>query len=274
MDLKNGFSVIIPVYYRDNPPWFKEALTSIYEKQTLRPSEIVLVKDGPVPKEIDKIISEFSKLYPLKIVQLPQNRGLANALNEGLKYCSYELVARMDADDVSLPNRFELQLEAFKKNPDVAVVGGYIEEFDEEMKTSHGIRRVPLDNESIKKFAKKRSPFNHMTVMFKKSIVLKEGGYPSILYFEDYALWAKLLMKSYKCINISRILVNVRAGSFMIKKRKGLKYIKNEIKLFKYFMEIGFYSYKDIIIWGLPRLMLRLFPDILLKQFYYRYLRI
>ncbi len=267
------FSVLITVYKKDKPSWFKEALISIYENQTIKPSEIVLVKDGPISEEIRDIIKNFLRVYPLKIVELPRNMGLAAALNKGLKQCTYDLVARMDSDDVSLPNRFELQLKALKENPNAVVVGGYIEEFDEDMKISYGVRKVPLNSKDILKFAKKRSPFNHMTVMIKRSIVLKEGGYPNFIYAQDYALWIKLLMKGYFCINIPYILVKARAGPYMVLKRSGFKYIKNELKLLKYFKDIGFYTYKDLALWGLIRFSARMLPNFFLEKIYYEYLR-
>ena len=270
------FSVLIPVYKNDKPLWFKEALRSIYEIQTVKPSEIVVVFDGPVCSKIVEIINfyKYKKKYPLKVIQLKENRGLAVALNEGLKHCTYELVARMDADDVSLPNRFELLLKAFKRDPEVVVVGGFIEEFDPEMKSSCGYRTVPLDYEKIVKYAKKRSPFNHMTVMYKKSIILKEGGYPLFRWGQDYALWVKLITKGYKLKNIPEVLVKARGCKTIISRRKGIKYLKNEINLILFFKKVGFYNLKDIIIWGVPRIIIRLFPDFILKWIYSNFLRV
>ena len=132
---------------------------------------------------------------------------------------------------------------------------------------------MPILHEDIVKFAKKRSPFNHMTVMFKKSIILKEGGYPDLRYFEDYALWIKLLIKGYNCLNIPHVLVKVRSGRSLINRRRGIRYLKNEFKLLRYFKHIGFYTNKDLIFYGIPRLMSRLLPETILKILYKNLLR-
>ncbi len=269
MESKPGFSVLMSVYHKDNPIWLKQSLESIYFKQTLKPSEIVLVEDGPLPGDLKSVINEYkSKINILKIISLPKNMGLWFALNIGLKHCSYEWVARMDADDISTSNRFEIQLKAIKKYPKAVIIGGYIEEFDEEMKKALGIRKVPITYKEILKISKFKCPFNHMSVIYRKSVILKEGGYPNFKQQQDYALWAKLILKKYYMLNIPYILVKVRAGKSLIKRRSGWKYFRNEYKLLRYFLKIGFYSKKDFIIYGLPRLLFRFLPVSMLDFFY------
>ena len=274
MELNIGFSVLISVYNNDKPEWLSEALRSIYHYQTLKPSEIVIVIDGPINEDLYAVIEKFSNETGIvKKILLSRNMGLFFALNEGLKCCSNEIIARMDADDISLPNRFEVQIRKMIENPEIAVLGSYIEEYDEEMKNKIGIRKVPVDFSEIIKFSKKRSPVNHMTAVFRKSIILSVGGYPPIKNFEDYALWCKLIKYDHKIYNIPEVLVRVRAGYSLIKRRKGFTYLKNEIKLIKYLKNIGFYTYKDILLYSFPRLLTRIMPDTLMYYIYKRFLR-
>ena len=274
MELNIGFSVLISVYKNDKPCWLYEALKSIYHYQTLKPSEIVIVIDGPIDENLNNVIEKFSEETGIvKKVTLEKNMGLHFALNEGLKYCSNEIIARMDADDVSLPNRFEMQIRKMLENPDIAVLGSYIEEYDEKMEGKMGIRKVPTTYPEVIRFSKKRSPVNHMTAVFRKSIVLSVGGYPSIKNFEDYALWCTLIKSNYIICNIPEVLVRVRGGRTLLKRRKGLKYLKNEIKLIKYLKKIGFYTYKDILLHSIPRLITRLMPEEVLYFLYKNFLR-
>lgn len=265
------FSVLLSVYEKENPDYLDKALGSIWDNQTKKPDQIVLVKDGTLTKELDDKISEWSRKLggTLTIAALPLNAGLGAALNEGLKHCRNDLVARMDSDDISLPDRFEKQIEYFVKNPDLALISGYISEFNEQPGDISSIRKVPLGYDKIVKRLKWRNAFNHMTVMYKKEAVLSVGAYnEKAAFFEDYDLWIRLLQAGYKADNIPEILVQVRIGNDMIGRRHGLSYIKKE----KYFLSLqrerNFLSGFEYGLLLLTRMPLRLTPRSILNNVY------
>ena len=186
------FSVLLSLYHKESPLFLRQSLTSIFT-QTLLPIEVVLVEDGPLTDELYAVIKEFTSQHPeLKVISLPTNRGLGKALNEGLKHCSYDLVARMDTDDIAKPDRFEKQLAIFLEHPEIDVVGAWIDEFEGEVSNVLSMRKVPEQHENILRFAKGRCPVNHPVVMFRKSAVLKAGGYKHFPLFEDYYLWVRM----------------------------------------------------------------------------------
>lgn len=225
------FSVLMAVYAKDNPAWIAQALDSVLHN-TVPPAEIVVVQDGPVPPGISRVLAEYRAKYPrIKPVVLEQNRGLGIALQKGLEACSCELVARMDADDISLPERFEKQLACFVQTPDLAVLGGTIEEVDAETLHLIAIRRVPQTDEQCRKFLKTRSPFNHVSVMFKKNLILQVGNYQPFHLMEDYYLWARCAAQHFKMANMSSILVRVRVNAAMYGRRGGWEYFKSNVAL-------------------------------------------
>lgn len=224
------FSVSICVYGKDCPEYFYQAVKSILN-QTVKPSEVVLVVDGPVPEELDSVIKEFDKNDCFRVIRLETNQGHGIARRTGLENCSNELVALMDADDLSVPNRFELQLKKFEENPELDVVGGNIAEFVDEPDNVVGKRVVPESDADIKVYLKSRCPMNQVTVMFKKSSVLKAGGYLDWYCDEDYYLWIRMFLARMTFANVPDILVNVRVGKDMYQRRGGWKYFKSEAKL-------------------------------------------
>ena len=246
LDTKH-FSVAISVYKNDRPSFFSRDLDSIIRFQTIRPSEICLVVDGPVPDEINKIIDEYKKSFPLfKIIRLEKNYGLGNALKLATEAASYELIARMDSDDISSPDRFEQQLKFYEKNQTLDVVGGDISEFIGEEKNVVAKRIVPQENKRIRKYMKKRCAFNHVSVMFKKSSVLSAGGYQDWPWNEDYYLWIRMWLNNAVFANTGTVLVNVRTGEEMYLRRGGKKYFKSEKELQKYMYKhkmIGWWTY-------------------------------
>lgn len=236
--MNTNFTVAMSVYKNDNPEDFKTAVHSIYDKQTIRPSEIVLVKDGPIPAKLEAVVKELQNMIPvMKVVTFEVNRGHAAARQGGLEAASNELVAIMDADDVAVPNRFEMQLKAFEEHPEVSVVGGLIREFIDRPDNVVGTRIVPEDDVDIKAYLKSRCPMNLVTVMLKKSDVMKVGGYLDWYCEEDYYLWIRLTLGGYKFYNIQENLVNVRVGEEMYKRRGGMKYFKSEARLQKYMLD-------------------------------------
>ena len=170
------FSVSMCVYGKDDPSHFQDAVNSILD-QTAKPSEVVLVVDGPIPQELDSIIKKFESNPIFNVIRHPQNMGHGVARRTGLDNCKFDLVSLMDADDLSVRNRFELQLQEFEKNPDLDIVGGNITEFVDNPENIVGKRIVPESDSQIKTYLKKRCPMNQVTVMFKKASVQKVGGY-------------------------------------------------------------------------------------------------
>ena len=214
------YSVLMTVYTKDNPDYFALSLDSMIN-QTCKPDEIVIVKDGPIRKQLQDII-DSRKNRQVKIIQLqlPVNKGLGLALNEGIKICKNELIARMDADDYSMPNRCELQLKAFEKYPDLDIIGCPVDEFVDDIDNVVGCRNVPYTNDEIYAFAKKRDPFNHPTVMYKKSVVLKAGMYSDYRKNQDTDLWIKMLSNGAQCMNLKEHVFRFRFDSDTYRKRK------------------------------------------------------
>lgn len=236
MESKIVFSVILPVYKGDVPSHFNEAIKSLHQ-QTLRANEIVVVKDGPLTEALEEVIQNWQKKMPeLNILGLPQNVGLSSALNAGINEAKNEWLARMDADDVCRPYRFEKQIDFIKKNPSLDILGGWISEFRQSPEESHSVRKLPETQEEIVNYAKWRCPFNHMTVMYKKSVMQKLGMYKtfeddnSAGFGEDYELWARFLVNGYVSGNVQEILVDARTDEdFFTRRRRGLKYFKSEV---------------------------------------------
>lgn len=265
------FSVLMSVYAKDNPQWLREAVESVIN-QTVKPSQIVLVADGPVGPDIEKIIFDYEQnsVLEFKVLRLTQNSGLGIALQKGLEICRYPLVARMDSDDISMPNRFELQLNIFKDNKDLSMVGGYIQEIDCCSKMKVAVRKVPLDFNKIKKFIKTRSPFNHVTVMFKKEDVLKSGSYQSFYCLEDYYLWIRMLSNNLKMINIRQILVNVRIDKQMFSRRGGYKYFLNNKVLAEEMLKLKIINYPFYIFNISVRFVTQVLMPNQLRRFFYK----
>ena len=261
------------VYSKENPFFLKESLKSIWVDQTVMPSEIVLVKDGRLTKELDRIIEDAKNDMPLRIVTLEKNQGLGVALNKGLLKCSYELVARMDTDDISKSNRFEMQTNIFKNYDNVDVVGSWTDEFINETENIKSVRKVPENHDEIKKYSKKRSPVNHPTVMFKKEAVLKAGNYIDFPLFEDYHLWGRMIMLGAKFYNIQKSLLFFRTTNDTYRRRGNLKHGVQEIKLQLFFFKIGLINFYQLIVNIVIRFSIRILPNFIRMYFYKSVLR-
>ena len=204
------------------------------------PNEIVLVVDGPVSAELNRVIDMYEDKFNIfKIIRLKKNGGLGNALKIAVENSTYELIARMDSDDVSLPARFEEQLKFFVLNPETDVVGGNITEFIGNENNVVGMRSVPLTNEAIREYMKIRCAFNHMSVMYKKSAVQSAGGYQDWFCNEDYYLWIRMWLNGAIFANTGSVLVNVRVGEEMYQRRGGKKYFSSEKRLQDYMLKQG-----------------------------------
>lgn len=274
INTNHSFSVLMSVYYKDNPCHLKVALESLYFQELL-PNEIILVKDGLLNKELDQIIDSFveRKNIDFKIIELKKNSGLAIALAKGLENCSYEYVARMDADDISKPDRFRKQISFLTKNPDICIVGSWIEEFIDKIENIVSIRKVPDEHDEILEYLKGRCPFNHPTVMFNKSDIIDAGGYRHIYLKEDMDLWLRLYERKKIFANIPESLLFFRITKDTFKRRGGLKYAISEYKIFKKKLNIGLINYNEFIYYLLITLPIRLAPSFLRNLIYTKFLR-
>lgn len=261
------FSVLMSVYFREKPSYLDAALRSILLSDVI-PNEIVLVEDGSLPDNLLAVIESYRDRLNIKSVKIPENVGLGRALQIGLAHCSFDLIARCDSDDINCEDRFFKQLKKFKDDPALDVLSGWVEEFSINPRDLGVIRKVPEEN-SVLKYAKRRNPVNHPCVMFKRNSVLDCGGYENLLYFEDYALWVKILMANKRVDNIQDVLVDMRAGSSMYTRRGGWRYAVLEIKALAFFFRIGFFNFFEFIANIFLRIPVRFFPN-WMRMFFYK----
>lgn len=267
------FTVLLSLYYKENPLYLRLSLGSIF-RQTLVPTEVILVKDGILTEELEQVLLEYQRLYScIIVVPLSVNQGLGRALNEGLKYCSNELIARMDTDDIAKPNRFEEQVNFMLNHPEIAVVSSWIEEFESEIDNVLSIRKLPETSDAIYQYGKSRCPINHPVVMFRKSAVLQSGGYQHFPLFEDYYLWVRMLLAGFKFYNIQKSLLYFRTSSQMFERRGGIKYAVTEVKLQYLFWTNGYIGFFRMLKNDTIRFSVRLIPNRIRSFIYRRLLR-
>lgn len=267
-------SILMSVYIKEKPEYLRTSLKSAIN-QTVRVKEIVLVLDGPITDQLQSVIEECQKECSdlIKLIPLKENVGLGKALAIGVEKCKYDLVARMDTDDIMIPTRIEKQIAEFTSELDLTIVGSNIDEFYDSPESIVGRRVVPETNEEICNFSKKRNPFNHMTVMFKKSAVLDVGNYQPMMGFEDYYLWVRLLKAGYKGKNIQESLVFARTGEDMYARRGGKKYFLNGLKGRKAIYQAGLGSMSDYLISCSAHVVVSLLPNKIRGQIYENKLR-
>lgn len=263
------FSVLMSLYHAEKPAFLQECLQSLYH-QTLRADEIVMVFDGAISPELEAIVADFQAALNIQIIRLPENVGLGKALNIGLNHCSHEYIFRMDSDDIATPNRFALQAAHLQAHPEVALLGGQIAEFHCTPAQAHDTRFVPQTHADIIQFSKKRNPFNHMSMAYKKSAVQAVGGYQHHPFMEDYNLWLRMLANGVQAANLPEILVYARTnGSAMLKRRRGWHYIRSEWQLFQLKGSLKWQHPVYALFLLLARSLPRLLPSTLLKNFYH-----
>lgn len=258
------------LYKKEHPEYLRLALDSMIN-QTVKPDEIVLVEDGPLTDELYQVVEEYK--HYLKLVINEKNLGLGLALNEGLKECRNELVARMDTDDISKPNRCEKQLKRFEENPSLAIVGSHIDEF---VGTPYNIisqRRVPITSEDIYNYAKRRSAFNHPAVMYRKSAVLSEGGYSNLKRNQDVDLFGRMLFKGYNAENIDEALLWFRSSDELVARRKSWENTWSYIDTIKKFWKMGYSSFLDYFMVAVAQTGMYVMPAKLQKWVYRKFLR-
>ena len=255
-----NFSVCTSVYKNDKPEFVRVALDSMLVNQSVKPTEIVLVQDGPVPDGLSLLLSEYETKYPevMHIIRLEKNGGLGNALKLGVENARYDICARMDSDDICLPDRFEKQLAYLEAHPECDIVGGQMTEFIDSPDNIVGRREVPLSNEEIYEYMKSRCALNHVTVMFRKESVLKAGNYQDWFWNEDYYLWVRMMMAGCKFANIPDVAVNVRSGADQYARRGGKKYFDSEIGIKKLMLEKGMINRKEYVVNYIQRFIIQL----------------
>ena len=248
--MKNtNYSVLMSVYHKEKPEYLRTSIESMFS-QTIPTDDFVLVCDGILNDGLDTVIAEMESKYGdnLHVVRLKENGGLGHALQVGVLECKNDIIARMDSDDISRPERCEKELVILENNPEISIVGALIEEFSTTPEEINGQRVVPETQEEILRFAKKRNPFNHPSVMYRKEAVLRSGNYQDIRFMQDYYLWVEMLIKGYKGYNIQEPLVWMRADSNLFKRRSGKLYVELQINLFKKMREAGLITYPEYII--------------------------
>ena len=272
MNVTRPFSALISVYKNDKPDDFRSALASVTSNQTLKPSEVVLVVDGPVPEDVSKIIfdAEGTNKGVFRIVRFEQNQGLGIALQKGMEAASNDIVIRMDSDDIAVPCRFEKQVQYMESHPDVAICGGQIEEFVDDESNIVGKRSVPCSDEEIRSYMKSRCPFNHMTVALRRSEVLRAGNYQPWFWNEDYSLWIRMMMAGCKFANLPDTLVHVRVGKDMYARRGGVKYFKSEAKIQSFMLKNQLISLPRYIFNVLARLAVQVLMPNWLRGFVFQ----
>lgn len=269
-----NYSILMSVYKKEKPDFFKKAIRSMLD-QTVLTDDFVIVCDGPLTEELDGIIEKYVNENPgiFQIVRLPENKGIGAAAQIGLTHCKNELVAKMDGDDIAAPERCKLQLECFKNNPEISVLGGYIAEFNNSIDELLNQRVVPLTHEKICKYAKRRQPFNNQTVMFRKSAVEAVGGYKPLRRGEDYDLYTRLLNAGYKGKNLPQILTYMRVGGGVHGRRASWVTYRTFVVTRWNAYRIGFASLWDFLVCVGVQTVYFVSPSKLQQAFYRRCLR-
>ncbi len=236
------FSLLISTYGGDDPGFLRAAFVSSVHEQSRRPDEVVLVQDGPVPDELAAEIAHLCDTSPVPVrhVVMPANVGLGPALDNGLEACSHEIVARMDADDISRADRFEKQLPLVEAGADI--VGSGLLEMGSSVDDVVGRRTPPTDPDEIRRVIRFRDPFNHPTVVYRKSAVLGAGGYTDMALMEDYLLFTRMLEAGARPANTAEPLVYYRVGAGAYARRGGRELLRSELALQRRFRDLGITS--------------------------------
>ncbi|AMN31878.1 glycosyltransferase [Clostridium perfringens] len=268
------YSVLMSLYIKEKPEYLKLALQSMVD-QSLKPDEIVIVKDGKITKELQLILDEYNIKYPglFNIIGYEENRGLGLALNFGLEHCRNELIARMDTDDISMPKRCEKQVKEFEKRPELSIIGSAIDEFDGTIDNIIGRRVVPIAHKEIYEFAKKRSAFNHPSVMYRKSKVLEYNGYSDLKRNQDVDLFGRMLYGGCKAVNFKESLLWFRADKNLAKRRKSWENTWSYIETIKKFWKMGYSSFGDYVLIALAQTAMFFMPVSLQNWIYKTFLR-
>lgn len=260
-------------YHKERPEFLAQALDSVF-RQTLPPAEVVLVEDGSLPPPLEQVIMRYERQYTqLRVIRYAHNQGLGAALNEGLAHCSYDLVARMDTDDICDARRFEHQVAYMSRHPQTDVVGAWLSEFTQDPEHVRSIRRVPEEDEAIRLYGRHRNPMNHPTVMFRRESVMRAGGYRHFHLFEDYYLWVRMMMTGAVFHNLQESLLYFRTTDDMYKRRGGMRYLRSELAFQREMYRRHYITLVDMMRNVMVRIGFRLIPNRLRALLYTFYLR-
>lgn len=256
------------IYKGDNADYAKLSIESILN-QSVKTNDFVIVCDGPLTDKLNEMLYKFKDANNcIKLVELEENVGLGAALRIGVEECKNSIIARMDNDDIAKLNRCELELEEFKKNSDLAICGSFMNEFEYDNQTPIRMKKVPIEYEDIKRYSKRRNPFNHSTVMFKKECILNVGNYSSMRTNQDVDLWVRALNNGLKGINIPLALVDFRFDDDTYKRRKDWKNVKLLIETWKNFYNNKYCSFLDLFYVFVTQIAIFIIPTWLLKWSY------
>lgn len=269
--MNTRFSVLMSIYIKEKPTYLRQCLDSVFS-QTLPPDEVVLVEDGPLTPELHAIIDEYKERFPqLKVYPQEANSGLGSALNIGLQHCTYNLVARMDTDDICHPDRFEKEVGYMEEHPEIDICGSIIDEFDGDPSNVRSQRVVPETHEEIVKYARRRNPINHPTAIYRRDKVLSVGAYEG--FPEDYYLCVKMIMAGYRFHNIQESLLHFRFTDDAYRRRGGWQHAKDDFKSQLFFYKAGFTNFYEFVTNCIIRMSVRLVPNSLRVMFYKKVLR-
>lgn len=270
----NDITILMSVYKNSKANEVKSAVNSVLNEQSIEVKHMIIILDGSIDGVLEETINELSSRFynKIQLVILKNNVGLATALTEGMRYVDTCLVARMDSDDIAVYNRFEIQLDMFNSIKNLHIVGGAVDEFTVEgMYSNSVVRKMPLSDKNIRKFAKFRSPFNHPTVMFLKQTVDSVGGYQKFGYLEDYYLWLRILNSTVDNIsgNTDKVLVHMRGGETMYKRRGNVKYLQKVIQLKNWMLKNKMINIFEFLTGVMINTMVTLMPT-KFRSFFYR----
>ncbi len=263
-------SVLMSVYCKEDARFLRASLESVFS-QTWRAREVLLLKDGPLTAALDAVVDEFASRYSeLRVVGFAENRGLGHCLNDGLQLCSYDIIARMDSDDVCMAQRFEKEYQYLLDHADCDLVGSWVDEFSVSTDVVDSVRRVPEDADAILRYARSRCPVNHPTVMYRKQAVVAAGGYLTEYFPEDYFLWIRMLMRGSRFYNFQESLVWFRYSLDTVVRRGGWRYAVDELKVQRNIYRLGFISFPRFVLNVLIRFTTRILPARLRRLVYKR----
>lgn len=269
-----NYSVLMSVYIKEKPQFLSSSINSILE-QTVLTDDFVLVCDGPLTDDLNSVISKYVNKYPglFNILRLEKNVGLGRALNAGMQVCRNELIARMDSDDISIKDRCERQLRKFESNPELDILSGTVLEFEGREDNIISAKKLPERNDDIHRYAKRRCPFNHPAVMYKKSSVLKAGGYLDFPLFEDYYLWIRMMRRGVTAYNIPEPVCLMRGGVDMYSRRGGMSYLKKAWRFRLYMLKNGYCGFADFFSSMTGQFIMAVLPARLRMYLYMKILR-
>ncbi|HFI0686300.1 TPA: glycosyltransferase [Streptococcus suis] len=268
------YSILMSVYYKEKPEFLKISINSMLE-QSVRPSEFIIVKDGPLPNNLNRILDSFKKRFPnlFKFIELEKNVGLGPALRIGVEQCKYEWIVRMDSDDYSVPDRVEKQFKVINENPDISLVGSNVYEFIDRIDNVICLVDLPEVHDQIYNFSKTRCPFRHPSLMYKKSSILRSGNYREYYLMEDYDLYVRFLREGFKCYNIQEPLVYMRISDDFFKRRGGWKYLKSILKFKNEQLLNGYFTPFQYLKSTVPHIVVSILPNNLRDWIYKNTLR-